>query len=300
VAQGARHVQGTINGYGERCGNANLVSLIPDLTLKMGFATLPEKQIAKLTAVSRFVASVANLTLSDHQPYSGTSAFAHKAGLHIDALLKAPGSYEHIDPAKVGNVRRLLASEQAGKAAIASKFADYDVVAGPEDAKAIISLVKQRELEGYQYEGADASLELLVRRHLGKTKDLFKVLSWHVGVDRRKTVEPTEVSLKLELGGRVEHTVAEGNGPINALDQALRKALLPHFSVLKGVELADFKVRVLDGKGGTSARVRVLIESRDSLGMVWSTVGVHENIIEACWEALLEAVEYKLMKSSKR
>jgi len=300
VAQGARHVQGTINGYGERCGNANLVSLIPDLTLKMGFATLPEKQIAKLTAVSRFVASVANLTLSDHQPYSGTSAFAHKAGLHIDALLKAPGSYEQIDPARVGNVRRLLASEQAGKAAIASKFADYDVVAGPEDAKAIIGLVKQRELEGYQYEGADASLELLVRRHLGKARQAFKVLSWHVGVDRRRTVEPTEVSLKLEVGGRVEHTVAEGNGPINALDRALRKALLPHFSALKGVELADFKVRVLDGKGGTSARVRVLIESRDALGMVWSTVGVHENIIEACWEALLESVEYKLMKSSKR
>jgi len=300
VAQGARHVQGTVNGYGERCGNANLVSLIPNLTLKMGFTTLPERQIAKLTKVSRFVASVANLTLSDHQPYSGTSAFAHKAGVHIDALLKAPGSYEHMDPAKVGNVRRLLASDQAGKAAIARKFVDFKLDAGPEEAKAVIGLVKKRELEGYQYEGADASLELLVRRHLGKSRTWFKLLSWHVDVERREAVQPTEVSLKLEVAGRVEHTVAEGNGPVNALDQALRKALLPHFPALKGVELVDFKVRVLGGQGGTSARVRVLIESRDPSGNAWSTVGVHENIIEACWEALVESVEYKLMKSSKR
>jgi 2-isopropylmalate synthase len=300
VAQGARHVQGTINGYGERCGNANLVSLIPNLTLKMGFGTLPEKQIAKLTKVSRYVASVANLTLSDHQPYSGTSAFAHKAGLHIDALLKAPGSYEHMDPARVGNLRRLLASDQAGKAAIVRKFVDFDLVAGPEEAKAIIGLVKQRELDGYQYEGADASLELLVRRHLGKAKPVFKLLSWHVDVERRDAVAPTEVSLKLEVAGKVEHTVAEGNGPVNALDRALRKALLPHFPALKGVELVDFKVRVLGGKGGTSARVRVLIESRDPQGNSWSTVGVHENIIEACWEALHEAAEYKLMKAAKR
>jgi 2-isopropylmalate synthase len=246
------------------------------------------------------VASVANLTLSDHQPYSGTSAFAHKAGLHIDALLKAPGSYEHMDPAKVGNVRRLLASDQAGKAAMSRKFLDFDVAAGPEDAKVIIGIVKQRELEGYQYEGADASLELLVRRHLGKTKPAFKLLGWHVHVERRESVEPTEVSLKLEVGGKVEHTVAEGNGPVNALDQALRKALQPHFPALKGVELIDFKVRVLGGHGGTSAKVRVLIESRDSAGNAWSTVGVHANIIEACWEALLESVEYKLMKASKR
>ncbi len=300
VSQGARHVQGTINGYGERCGNANLVSLIPDLTLKMGYATLPEGRFARLTAVSRFVASVANLTPSDHQPYSGTGAFAHKAGLHIDALLKAPGSYEHIAPSVVGNTRRLLTSEQAGKAAIAGKLADFRVQAGEEDAKAITALVKQREAQGYQYEGADASLELLTRRHLGRFRPAFKVLHWHVSVDRRQAIEPCEVSLKIEVGGREEHTVADGNGPVNALDRALRKALLPHFPALKGVELADFKVRVLDGKGGTSARVRVLIESRDASGAVWSTVGVHENILEACWEALIESVEYKLMKANHK
>lgn len=300
VAQGARHVQGTVNGYGERCGNANLISLIPDLTLKMGFATVSEKNFNRLSALSLFVASVANLTLPDHQPYSGASAFAHKAGLHIDALQKAPGSYEHIDPSAVGNVRRLLASEQAGKAAIVGKLADFKVSAAPGDAGDILALVKQRELEGYQYGGADASLELLMRRHLGRARPAFKVLSWHVAVDRRQSIEPTEVSLKLEVSGREEHTVAEGNGPVNALDRALRKALLPHFPVLQGVELVDFKVRVLDGKGGTSARVRVLIESRDASGSVWSTVGVHENIIEACWEALLESVEYKLMKASRR
>ena len=160
--------------------------------------------------------------------------------------------------------------------------------------------MKQRELEGYQYEGADASLELLVRRHLGKDTPSFKLLSWHVDVEHRQAVEPTEVSLKLDVAGKVEHTVAEGNGPVNALDRALRKALLPHFPALKGVELADFKVRVLGGSGGTSARVRVLIESRDASGRTWSTVGVHENIIEACWEALLESVEYNLMKASRR
>jgi 2-isopropylmalate synthase len=276
------------------------VSLIANLTLKLGFVTVPPKQIERLTAVSRFVATRANLALSPHQPYSGTSAFAHKAGLHIDALVKAPGSYEHLDPARVGNSRRLLTSEQAGKAAITRKFQDFDLAAGPEDAKAIITLVKQRELAGYQYEGADASLELLMRRHMGHHKPSFLLKSWHVHVERRAEVEPTEVSLKLEVRGQVEHTMAEGNGPVNALDNALRKALLPHFPVLKGVELADFKVRVLGGQGGTSAIVRVLIESRDAVGTVWSTVGVHENIIEAAWEALVDSVEYRLLKAPKR
>jgi 2-isopropylmalate synthase len=301
VDRGVRHVQGTINGYGERCGNANLVSIIPALSLKKnsGYRTIPEKNLAKLTAVSRFVANIANLPLSDHQPYVGSSAFAHKAGLHTDALIKAPGSYEHMDPATVGNQRRLLASEQAGKGAIAKKFKDFNMNAGADQARAIISVVKLRESQGYQYEGADASLELLMRRHLNGAKAPFELLSWHVDVERRQAVEPAEASVKLRVGGDLLHTVAEGNGPVNALDAALRKALLPKFPALKGVELVDYKVRVLAGKGGTAARVRVLIESRDERGATWSTVGVHENIIEASWEALVDSVEFRLLKSRR-
>ena len=302
VDRGVRHVQGTINGYGERCGNANLVSIIPALNLKKknGYTTIPPKNLAKLTMVSRFVANIANLPLSDHQAYVGSSAFAHKAGLHTDALIKAPGSYEHMDPATVGNQRRLLASEQAGKGAIAKKFKDFNVNAGADQAKAIIGVVKQRESEGYQYEGADASLELLMRRHLNGAKPAFELLSWHVDVERRQAVEPAEASVKLRVAGEILHTVAEGNGPVNALDAALRKALLPKFPALKGVELVDYKVRVLAGKSGTAARVRVLIESRDERGSTWSTVGVHENIIEASWEALVDSVEYRLLKAKKR
>jgi 2-isopropylmalate synthase len=302
VDRGVRHVQGTINGYGERCGNANLVSIIPALSLKKknGFLTIPEKNLAKLTKVSRFVAGIANLPLSDHQAYVGSSAFAHKAGLHTDALIKAPGSYEHMDPAAVGNTRRLLASEQAGKGAIAKKFKDFNMHAGAEQAKAIIGVVKQRESEGYQYEAADASLELLMRRHLHGAKASFRLLSYHVDVERRNELEPSEASVKLQVGAKLEFTVAEGNGPVNALDAALRKALIPHFPSLRGIDLVDYKVRVLKGVG-TAARVRVMIETRDTkTGVSWQTVGVHENIIEASWEALVDSVEYRLLKAKKR
>jgi 2-isopropylmalate synthase len=299
VDRGVRHVQGTINGYGERCGNANLVSIIPALSLKKekGYDTIPARNLERLTQVSRFVASIANLPLSDHQAYVGSSAFAHKAGLHTDALIKSPGSYEHMRPETVGNTRRLLASEQAGKGAMARKFEDFKIKAGLDEAKAVIALVKQRESEGYQYEGADASLELLMRRHLGSHKPLFSLLSYHVDVERRAQLDPSEASVKLQVGPKVEFTVAEGNGPVNALDAALRKALQPHFpAALKGIELVDYKVRVLAGTAGTGAKVRVLIESRDAKGVTWSTVGVHENIIEASWEALVDAVEYRLSK----
>jgi 2-isopropylmalate synthase len=304
VGQGVRHVQGTLNGYGERCGNANLASLIPNLRYKLRFTSIPEKQLSKLTEVSRFVASVANLPLNDHQPFTGASAFAHKAGVHIDAILKAPGSYEHMDPSLVGNERRLLASEQAGKATVLAKAKAWGVkVKDAEGAKEIIRLIKQRELEGYQYEGADASLELLMRRHLGSQKQAFSLLSYHVDVERRQALEPSEASVKLQVGKAIEFTVAEGNGPVNALDAALRQALAPHYPALKGVELIDYKVRVLNNSGqhgGTGARVRVLIESRDPKGRTWSTVGVHANIIEASWEALVDAVEWRLIKHGKR
>ena len=301
VDRGVRHVQGTINGYGERCGNANLVSIIPALSMKKdkAFLTIPEKNLARLTKVSRFVANIANMPLSDHQAYVGSSAFAHKAGLHTDALIKSPGSYEHMEPAKVGNQRRLLASEQAGKGAIAKKFKDFGIHADGDKARSVIAVVKLRESLGYQYEGADASLELLMRRHLGSHKRLFSLLSYHVDVERRESLEPSEASVKIQVGAKVEFTVAEGNGPVNALDAALRKALLPYFPSLKGVELVDYKVRVLAGKSGTAAKVRVLIESRDPQGLTWSTVGVHENIIEASWEALVDAVEHKLLKAKR-
>jgi 2-isopropylmalate synthase len=300
VRQGVRHVQGTINGYGERCGNANLVSIIPDLSLKMGFASIPAERLARLTEASRFVASVANLPQMDHQPYAGKSAFAHKAGMHIDAILKAPGSYEHMDPALVGNERRLLASEQAGKATILSKAKAWGVrLDNAELAKAITADIKDRELAGYQYEGADASLELLMRRHLGKSAAHFKLHSYHVDVERRSSLEPAEASVKIEVGGRIEFTVAEGNGPVNALDAALRLALQPHFPQWKGTQLTDYKVRVLQSSGGTAAKVRVLMETSDGKDS-WTTVGVHENIIEASWEALMDSFEYKLLKSGKR
>ena len=205
-----------------------------------------------------------------------------------------------MDPAQVGNQRRLLASEQAGKGAIASKFNDFKLKADAEAAKAVIAVVKQRESDGYQYEGADASLELLMRRHLGSHKPLFSLLTYHVDVERRGELEPSEASVKLQVGNQIVFTVAEGNGPVNALDAALRKALLTSFPGLKGVELVDYKVRVLAGKRGTEAKVRVLIESRDAKGATWSTVGVHENIIEASWEALMDAVEYRLLKHGRR
>ena len=301
VGQGVRHVQGTINGYGERCGNANLCSIIPDLRFKMGMHSVPDAYIKRLSQVSRFVASVANLPLNAHQPYTGGSAFAHKAGLHIDALIKAPGSYEHMDPAVVGNERKLLASEQSGKATAVAKAAAFGVrlKGGSDSARGFIQLVKQRELEGYQYEGADASLELLMRRHLGSETRYFELESYHVSVERRSAIEAAEATIKIKVKGSRQHTVAEGNGPVNALDMALRQALMPYYPKIKNTELLDFKVRVLQSSGGTGAKVRVLMQTSDGKKS-WNTVGVHENIIEASWEALVDSVEYMLLKSGAK
>lgn len=295
VAKGATQVQGCINGLGERCGNANLVSVIPALQFKMGVASIPEKNLKLLTPIARAISLIANVPLGDHSPYVGLSAFAHKAGMHIDAVLKESKSYEHLTPALVGNERRFLASEQAGKATIARKFKDFRIQAGVEEARGIMALVKQKELEGYQYEGAEASLELLMRSYLGKRHDFFELESYHVSVERRAKEESAEATLKLTVKGVKEHTVAEGNGPVNALDSALRKALSTHFPSLRKTELVDFKVRVLQSSLGTGAKVRVLMETSDGT-RIWNTVGVHENIIEASWEALVDSVKYKLMK----
>lgn len=295
VSKGARHVQGTINGLGERCGNANLVSVIPALKFKMGLQSIPDKNIVRLTEMARVISSISNIPLGDHSPYAGLSAFAHKSGVHIDAVLKESRSYEHLKPELVGNERRFLASEQAGKATIERKFKDFKINAGTEQAKEIIALVKQREFDGYQYEGAEASLELLMRKHLGRSGRYFELESYHVSVESRGSVEPAEATVKIVVKGERHHTVAEGNGPVNALDTALRQALSPYFKSLKNTELIDFKVRVLQSSGGSGAKVRVLMETTDGK-RTWNTVGVHENIIEASWEALVDSVEYKLLK----
>ncbi len=300
VAKGARHVQGTINGLGERCGNANLVSIIPDLKFKMGLASIPDRNIAKLTSVARAISSISNIPLGDHQPYAGLSAFAHKAGIHVDAMVKEPRSYEHLKPEMVGNERRILASEQAGKATVLSKAKEFGLkLKGPDAARGIIARVKDLELQGYQFEGADASFELMARRFTGQHRRFFELESYHVSMERRAEIEPAQATVKLKVKGRSQHTVAEGNGPVNALDQALRDALINFYPSLKSTKLVDFKVRVLQSKGGTGARVRVLMETSDGKA-TWNTVGVHENIIEASWEALVDSVEYKLLKDKAK
>jgi len=275
------------------------VSIIPALKFKMGLPSIPDANLPRLTEIARAVSSVANVPVGDHAPYVGLSAFAHKGGMHIDAMLKDSRSYEHLKPEWVGNERRLLASEQAGRATIARKFKDFRIKAGVERAHEMIALVKQREFLGYQYEGAEASLELLMRKHLGQSGRYFELESYHVSVESRGAVEPAEATVKIRVKGDRQHTVAEGNGPVNALDCALRQALTPYYPSLKHTELVDFKVRVLQSSGGTGAKVRVLMETTDGK-KTWNTVGVHENIIEASWEALVDSVEYKLLKDKVR
>jgi 2-isopropylmalate synthase len=300
VSRGVTHVQGCVNGLGERCGNANLVSVIPNLKFKMGLSSIPDKSLPKLTQIARTIASIANIPVNDHQSYVGLSAFAHKAGVHIDAVLKDSRSYEHIQPEQVGNERRLLASEQAGKATILSKARKYGVkLKGHDSARDIIARIKELEHQGYQFEGADASFELLMRQHLGQRKPYFKLESYRVEVEKTGEQERARATVLLLVKGSRQHTTAEGNGPVNALDQALRKALIPFYPGVKATRLIDYKVRVLQSRGGSAAKVRVLMETTDGK-MTWNTVGVHENIIEASWEALVDSVEYKLLKDAKR
>ncbi|MES2201441.1 MAG: citramalate synthase [candidate division FCPU426 bacterium] len=296
VARGAIHVQGCMNGLGERCGNANLASVIPNLKFKMGIDSIPEKSIPRLAEIARAISSIANVPLSDHQPFVGFSAFAHKAGVHIDAMVKDSRSYEHIPPQSVGNERRMLVSEQAGRAAIQSKAAQYGLkLKDKESAREIMELVKDREQQGYQFEGADASFQMLMLSHLGSRKKFFELESYHVDVERRHELEPSEATVKLMVKGKRQLAAAEGNGPVNAMDLALRKALSSSYPALRSVILTDYKVRVLHSAGGTAAKVRVLIQSTDGKD-TWNTVGVHENMIQASWEALVDSLEYKLTK----
>lgn len=299
VRAGARHVQGTINGYGERTGNANLIPIVANLRLKMGYDCLSESALRDLTGLSAFVDEIANLAPNSRAAYVGRNAFTHKAGLHVDGIAKHAAAYEHIAPETVGNVRRLPVSEQSGTATIAQKAADlgYEFDKKSTVARSVLDEVTRREHEGYSFEGAEGSFELLVKQATGNYRPLFTLVGYRVLVEKRANdPEPiTEATLRVRIGDREELVVAEGDGPVHALDGALRRALVGSYPELSDIELTDFKVRVVTAGEGTAARVRTIIESTDHHGSAWSTVGVSTNIIEASWRALVDAVEVGLL-----
>jgi len=299
---GVDHVQGTINGLGERCGNANICSIIPNLSLKMNCMTIPTENMRLLSEVSRFVSDISNLSHNKHQPYVGESAFAHKAGIHVSAVINNPFTYEHMDPVLVGNQRRVLVSDQAGKSNILFKAREFNVDLAKDDTTAnqIVKIIKDLENCGFQFEGADASLELLMKKAMGMHVRSFSLKGFRVNTERRSddTDPMSEATIMIEVDGSTEHTAAMGNGPVNALDRALRKALKKFYPSIEDVELLDYKVRVISSKTGTESVVRVLIESGDKKDH-WNTVGVSSNIIEASWMALVDSMDYKLYKDSK-
>jgi 2-isopropylmalate synthase len=299
VEAGAVHVQGTINGIGERCGNANLISIIPALALKMGRIDAPPERLRRLKRVSEFVDEMANRTPVKSQPYVGASAFAHKGGLHTSAVVKNKKAYEHIDPAVVGNTRIFPMSEQAGRAALVQKAAQYGIDLAPEDPRVseILRTIKDMEARGAHYEVADGSFELLMKRMLGLHKKLFTLHGFQVSNVKRQgdTKTYSDAIIRIVVGDKMEFSAAEGNGPVNALDEAFRKALQAFYPNVRQVKLTDFKVRVLEGTSGTGATVRVLIESTDG-EHVWWTAGFNPNIIQASWDALVDSIDYKLQK----
>jgi 2-isopropylmalate synthase len=300
VQEGAVQVQGTVNGFGERCGNANLCAIIPIIQLKMGKPCLPESSLAELTQVSRFVDEIANIVPNDRMPFVGRSAFTHKAGIHVDAMMKHPHTYEHIRPETVGNDRRVLISELAGAGSVIQKAKKYqlDLSKGSPEIKAVLDHVMQLEHGGYSFEGAEASFELLLKKSLGMYEKVFDLKGFRVIIEKRGPDEEvlTEATLKIAVDGKEALTVAEGDGPVHALDNALRLALKKFYGrELSRIKLSDFKVRVVNTRAGTAAKVRTIIESRDT-SETWTTVGVSTNIIEASWKALADSVEYGLIK----
>lgn len=297
VHAGVTQVQGTINGLGERCGNANLCSVIPNLELKLGYQCLPKGNLKYLTECSRYVSEIANLVQHNNQPFVGQSAFAHKGGIHVSAVLKHPETYEHLAPEAVGNKRRILVSELSGASNLIGKAEEFGVdFSDKAFTRELIQNIKEMEYEGYQFEGAEASLELLVKKATGEYTPYFQVDSFKILSEKVAEGETiSEAMIKVRVGDRMVHTAAEGNGPVNALDNALRKGLEEFFPEIAEMHLSDYKVRVLDEKDATGAKVRVLIESRDVTG-AWSTVGVSTDIIEASWRALLDSMNYFLMK----
>jgi 2-isopropylmalate synthase len=295
VQMGARHIQGTINGYGERCGNANLCSAIPDLELKMGYQCLPEGNIPELTDVSHFVAEVANLAPDEHLPFVGQSAFAHKGGIHVAAMRRNINSYQHIDPMLVGNQMRTVVSELSGRGNLFSKAEELGMeVENGEAVSNVLNEIKELEARGFSFEAAEASVALMLHRQKPDYQPPFELIDFSANVEHRRGRGMfAEATVKVCVDGEVWHTVAEGNGPVNALDQALRKALLPVYPRLGEFQLADYKVRILDGTNGTAAMTRVLIDTQNHVGR-WSTVGASSNIIEASWLALVDSIEFGL------
>lgn len=297
VEAGATMVQGTVNGLGERCGNANLCTVIPNLAFKCG-CDLGSIDVSAITPLSKAIGEIVNMPPSAGMPYVGDRAFAHKGGMHVSALVKDPRTYEHVPPESVGNSRRILVSDMAGRASITEKLRELGLDAG-DDSSSITSMIKEMESKGYQFEGADASFELLVKRLRGDITPMFEVSGFRIFMDERRGESMvSEASIKVrDADGNLEHTAADGNGPVNALDNALRKALGRFFPILREIRLTDYKVRVLDEKSATAASVRVLIRSTDGRDS-WTTVGVSENVIEASLIALVDSIEYALMKHS--
>ena len=298
VRSGAIMVQGTINGYGERTGNANLCTIIPNLVLKMKIPCMALNRLKKMEQISRFIDEMANITPNPRAPFVGSSSFAHKGGMHVDAVRKNPRSFEHIDPTLVGTHRRILVSELSGKSNVILKAIEFGLDLGKEtpETKNILDELKRLGEEGYEFEGADASFKILIQKATGKHKNFFELEGFRVIVEKRKNDPPVaEATIKIKVGGVSELSAGEGEGPVNALDNALRKVLLRFYPQIKDIHLADFKVRALDAAAGTAAKVRVLIQTRDG-DDIWGTVGVSENIIEASWQALVDSVDYKLLK----
>ncbi len=301
VRSGVTHVQGTINGIGERCGNANLVSIIPNLFLKMGCKSKKDIKLEQLTSLSNYVYETINMSPEPRAAFVGKSAFAHKGGIHVSAVLKDSRMYEHIDPQIVGNSQRVLVSDLSGQSNIRYKAKEFgiDVTDNTEFSKKLVQHIKALEFEGFQFDGAEASFELILRSEKNEFKPFFNTIDSKISVafDNQKH-DKSEAVLKIEVNGEVEHTAADGDGPVNAIDNALRKALTRFYPEVASVKLVDYKVRVLDEQDGTAAKVRVLIESSDGVD-TWSTVGVSNNIIEASWQAICDSMNYKLFKLQK-
>jgi 2-isopropylmalate synthase len=295
---GVRMVQGTINGYGERCGNADLIPIIANLQVKLGMKCLPENSVRNLTSLSNFVSEVANVPILNSRPFVGKSAFAHKGGVHVSAILKNAAAYEHIKPERVGNLQRVLVSDLSGKSNIEYKARELGVSLGLEEdmSRKIVRKIKEMEDRGYQFDAADGSLALLMKKATGEFEEPFTLECFHVITSQTSTNPAiSQATIKISVGGEVEITAAEGNGPINALDFALRKALTTFYPEINEMCLVDFRVRILEGSAGTGAMVRVLLDSRDKTDF-WSTIGVSTNVIEASWHALVDSIQYKLSK----
>lgn len=294
VREGAIHVQGTVNGYGERCGNADLCTIIPDIELKMGKSCLPKGQLKRLFETAHFVAEIANLSPDEHIPFVGKSAFAHKGGIHVAAMRRNPSSYQHVDPELVGNKMRVVVSELSGKGNLLNKVEEFRLQADEKAVGKVLEEIKDLESRGFSFETAEASVAMMLKRHDPDYRPPFELIDFFCVVENRQGRGLlAEANVKIRVGDEVIHTAAEGNGPVNALDGALRKALLPSFPQINDFELVDYKVRILDSNSGTAAIVRVLIDTQCD-GRRWSTVGASENIIEASWQALTDSIEFGL------